>query len=96
VNPKAGEFLDSSILVYAFTTDPRAAVAQVLLERGGIISVQGFNEFTSVARRKLGMTWEEVRDSLAAIRTWSVLFSRSISTRMQTGSQSRNATATIR
>ena len=65
----AGEFLDSNILVYAFTTDPRAAAAQHLLERGGIVSVQGLNEFTNVARRKLGMTWEEVRDSLAAIRT---------------------------
>ena len=69
MNPMAGEFLDSNILVYAITTDPRAAAAQVLLERGGVVSVQGLNEFTNVARRKLGMTWEEVRDSLAAIRT---------------------------
>jgi hypothetical protein len=30
----AGEFLDRNILVYAFTTDPRAIVAQALLERG--------------------------------------------------------------
>jgi predicted nucleic acid-binding protein len=63
------EFLDSNILVYAFTTDRRAAVAQSLLEHGGIISVQGLNEFTNVARRKLAMTWAEVRESLAAIRT---------------------------
>ena len=63
------EFLDSNILVYAFTTDRRAAVAQGLLEHGGIISVQGLNEFTNVARRKLAMTWAEVRESLAAIRT---------------------------
>ena len=95
MSPIAGEFLDSNILVYAFTTDPRAADAQALLERGGIVSVQGLNEFTNVARRKLGMSWEEVRDSLAAIRTWSVLFSRSISTRMQRGSESPNATATV-
>jgi predicted nucleic acid-binding protein len=69
VSATAGEFLDSNILVYAFTTDPRAAAAQVLLERGGIVSVKGLNEFTNVARRKLGMTWGEVRDSLRAIRT---------------------------
>jgi predicted nucleic acid-binding protein len=31
--------------------------------------VQALNEFTNVARRKLGMTWAEVRDALAAIRT---------------------------
>jgi len=69
VNSTLGEFLDSKILVYAFTADPRAAVAQGLLERGGIISVQGLNEFTSMARRKLTMTWAEVLESLAAIRT---------------------------
>ena len=69
MNSTLGEFLDSKILVYAFTADPRAAVAQGLLERGGIISVQGLNEFTSMARRKLTMTWAEVLESLAAIRT---------------------------
>lgn len=62
------EFLDSNVLVYAFTDDVRAAVAQAMLERGCIISVQGLNEFTNVARRKLHMTWEEVRDALMAIR----------------------------
>jgi predicted nucleic acid-binding protein len=64
-----GEFLDSNILVYAFTTDARAAAAQTLLGRGCVISIQGLNEFTNVARRKLGMTWEEVREALAAMRT---------------------------
>ena len=64
-----GEFLDSNVLVYAFTSDPRAAVAQGLLERGCSTSVQGLNEFANVARRKLGMTWEEVRGALSAIRT---------------------------
>jgi predicted nucleic acid-binding protein len=63
------EFLDTNVLVYAFTTDPRAAAAQALLGRGCVTSVQAFNEFTNVARRKLGMTWAEVRAALAAIRT---------------------------
>lgn len=65
----AAAFLDSNVLVYAFTSDRRAAAAQALLERGCAISVQGLNEFTNVARRKLGMTWQEVREALAAIRT---------------------------
>jgi predicted nucleic acid-binding protein len=69
VSSTPDEFLDSNILVYAFTTDARAPVAQALLERGGIISVQVLNEFANVARRKLGMSWEEARESLAAIRT---------------------------
>jgi predicted nucleic acid-binding protein len=64
-----GEFLDTNILVYAFTTDPRAGAAQALLGRGCVTSVQALNEFTNVARRKLGMTWREVRDALAAVRT---------------------------
>jgi predicted nucleic acid-binding protein len=64
-----GEFLDSNILVYAFTADPRAAAAQKLLERGCAISVQALNEFANVARRKLGKSWAEIRDALAAIRT---------------------------
>src|SRR5271154_2798751 len=64
-----GEFLDSNVLVYAFTDDPRAAAAQALLERGCTISVQGLNEFANVARRKLGKSWQELGDDLAAIRT---------------------------
>jgi predicted nucleic acid-binding protein len=69
VNATPGEFLDSNVLVYAFTSDPRAHKAQELLARGCTAGVQGLNEFVSVARRKLGMTWVEVRDALAAIRT---------------------------
>jgi predicted nucleic acid-binding protein len=64
----AGEFLDSNVLVYAFTEDPRAAAAQALLERRCAISVQGLNEFANVAQRKLGKSWQELRDDLAAIR----------------------------
>jgi predicted nucleic acid-binding protein len=60
--------VDSNVLIYAFTTDARAATAQAVLERGCATGVQGLNEFTNVARRKLRMTWQEVRDALAAIR----------------------------
>ena len=63
-----GEFLDSNVLIYAFTTDARARGAQALLERNCLISVQGLNEFTTVARRKLSMSWEETREALSAIR----------------------------
>lgn len=64
-----GGFLDSNVLVYAFTADPRAAAAQDLLARRCVTSIQGLNEFANVARRKLGMSWSETRDALAAIRT---------------------------
>ena len=69
MNATPREFLDSNILVYAFTSDPRGQKAQELLARGCAAGVQGLNEFVNVARRKLGMTWVEVRDALAAIRT---------------------------
>ena len=71
MRPLPREFIDSNVLVYAFTTDPRAAKAQELLERGCIVGVQGLNEFTNVARRRLGLTWGEVREALAVIRTLS-------------------------
>lgn len=67
--PAPDEFLDTNILIYAFTSDPRAVIAEQLLARGCVTSVQGLNEFANVARRKLGMSWEEIRDALAAIRT---------------------------
>ena len=69
MRPTANAFLDTNVLIYAFTTDPRAAAAQDLLGRGWLTSVQALNEFTNVARRKLGMTWPEVREALAGIRT---------------------------
>ena len=63
-----GEFLDSNVLIYAFTNDPRAAKAQTLLTADCITSVQGLNEFANVARRKLNMSWTEVTQSLASLR----------------------------
>jgi predicted nucleic acid-binding protein len=69
VNVSPSDFLDTNILVYAFTTDPRAAQAQALLQRRCVIGVQGLNEFANVAKRKLRMTWMEIREALGAIRT---------------------------
>ncbi len=64
----AHEFLDTNVVVYAFSDDPRAAVAQDLLARRCHISVQVLDEFTHVARRKLGFDWNEVSAALADIR----------------------------
>ena len=62
-------FLDTNILVYAFVEDPRAAVAEALLAQKCETSVQALNEFANVARRKLRMTWGEVEEALALLRT---------------------------
>lgn len=64
----AGAFLDSNVLVYAFTDHPRAAAAQTLLQRGCVISAQGLNEFVNVARRKLRMSWRDVHTALGDIQ----------------------------
>jgi predicted nucleic acid-binding protein len=63
-------FLDTNVLVYAFTTDARAVKALELLHARPTISVQGLNEFTNVARRKLSMDWQEVRDAISALRVF--------------------------
>jgi predicted nucleic acid-binding protein len=64
------EFVDSNILVYTFAIDHRSAAAEALLQRGPVISVQSLNEFANVARRKLGMNWDELREALGVIRTF--------------------------
>ncbi|HVO80017.1 MAG TPA: PIN domain-containing protein [Terriglobales bacterium] len=59
----ARDFLDTNVLIYAVAkNDPRAAKAEALLTSGGMVSVQSLNELASVARRKLGMAWKEIRE----------------------------------
>jgi len=57
VSAASHEFLDSIVLIYAFTADPRGEQAQRLLADGCNIGVQGLNEFANVASLKLRMTW---------------------------------------
>ncbi|OYW60850.1 MAG: hypothetical protein B7Z40_19435 [Bosea sp. 12-68-7] len=64
----AREFLDTNVLVYAFSDDPRSARAEALLAKGCVSGVQALNEFANVARRKLAMEWREVREALDALR----------------------------
>ncbi|MCL4766480.1 MAG: PIN domain-containing protein [Hyphomicrobiaceae bacterium] len=61
-------FFDTNILVYLTAGDPaRSSAARALLTAGGTVSVQVLNEFTSVARRKLGFSWDEVREFIGTI-----------------------------
>lgn len=63
-------FFDTNVLIYLVGMDEqRSPRAEALLARGGVVSVQVLNEFTAVARRKLGMSWEDVTEALFAIRT---------------------------
>ena len=62
-------FLDTNVLIYAVAEgDPRRAQAEDLLASGGVLSVQVLNEFVSVARRKILMSWSDVTQALDAFR----------------------------
>src|SRR6266566_9769760 len=62
-------FFDTNVLVYVVgQKDERTARAEALMANGGVISVQVLNELASVSRRKLGLSWEDVGDALAALR----------------------------
>jgi predicted nucleic acid-binding protein len=67
MNDKA--FFDTNVLIYVIgEKDERTVRAEALVASGGVVSVQVLNELAAVARRKLGLTWEEIGDALAAIR----------------------------
>lgn len=62
-------FFDTNVLIYALAEgDPRNAQAEELLASGGVLSVQILNEFVSVARRKILMSWSDVKEALDAFR----------------------------
>lgn len=66
----AKPFLDTNIIVYAFSSnDPRNAKAEALLQAGGVVSVQVLNEFVNVLRRKQQRGWDEIQEGLDALKT---------------------------
>jgi predicted nucleic acid-binding protein len=65
----AKAFFDTNVLIYAVAEDdPRTARAEELLASGGVLSVQILNEFVSVARRKVLMSWSDVTEALDAFQ----------------------------
>jgi predicted nucleic acid-binding protein len=70
-------FLDTNVLVYAFgmkkssMPDPRAEIAQEIVIRGAVVSVQVLNEFVQVCHRKAGLTWERIVALLQVIKELS-------------------------
>jgi predicted nucleic acid-binding protein len=66
----AERFLDTNVLLYLLSADvSKADRAEELVADGGVVSVQVLNEFAAVALRKLGLTFEETREALAAVRS---------------------------
>lgn len=65
----ARAFFDTNVLIYALAeNDPRSARAEELLAAGGMISVQVLNELASVARKKLSMSWAEIKEAIEAFQ----------------------------
>jgi predicted nucleic acid-binding protein len=63
-------FFDTNVLLYLMSEDEtKADRAEQCLAQGGVISVQVLNEFTSVASRKLKLSYPDIRDFLTTIRT---------------------------
>jgi predicted nucleic acid-binding protein len=68
--PAADVFLDTNVLLYLLSDEAaKADRAELLISRGGVVSVQVLNEFASVATRKLSVTLPEVREILSTVRT---------------------------
>lgn len=62
-------FFDTNIIVYLLSGEPaKANTAESLIAGGGVISVQVLNEFSSVARRKLALSWAETEEVLEALK----------------------------
>lgn len=62
-------FFDTNILLYLLSGDQeRADKAEAIFSICGVISIQVLNEFSSVASRKLRMSYPEIRETLLTIR----------------------------
>ena len=62
-------FFDTNVILYTLAEgDSRQPIAADRLAQGGTISIQVLNEFATVARRKLKLSWPEVAKALAAVR----------------------------
>jgi predicted nucleic acid-binding protein len=65
----ANVFFDTNVLVYAFAAaSAKSTKAEMALAAGGFTSVQVFNEFANVCRRKLDLTWDEIASRVEVLK----------------------------
>lgn len=63
-------FIDTNVLLYLLSANTtKADRAEAIVQAGGLISVQVLNEMANVTRRKLAMSWMEINELLALIRS---------------------------
>ncbi len=55
----SAEFLDTNIILYLLDNGPKAEIAENLVARGGMISVQVLNETLANCIRKAGLSWQD-------------------------------------
>jgi predicted nucleic acid-binding protein len=64
------DFFDTNVILYLLSEDAaKADRALALLASGGTVSVQVLNEAASVARRKLDLDWDKIRELLGTVRS---------------------------
>ncbi len=62
-------FFDSNVLLYLASDDTaKADRAEAVVAAGGAISIQVLNDLTNVARRKMHMSWDDIRMFLELLR----------------------------
>jgi predicted nucleic acid-binding protein len=65
----AANFFDTNVLLYLASSETeKADRAEQALASGGVISVQVLNELANVARKKMSLSWPEIRGFLSTIR----------------------------
>lgn len=63
-------FIDSNVLIYLMSADStKADQAEAIVRAGALISVQVLDEVANVARRKLGMSWQDLNEFLTLVRS---------------------------
>ncbi|MDE0058939.1 MAG: PIN domain-containing protein [Defluviicoccus sp.] len=61
-------FLDTNVLIYVQSADPKGEIARRAILAGGTVSVQVIDEFTAALRRKFRLEWHEIADAVADLR----------------------------
>ena len=74
-------FFDTNVLVYLTSDDAaKADRAEVILAKGGAISVQVLNELANVARRKMQMSWDDTHAFLNMLRGLLTIYPLTVET----------------
>ncbi len=78
------DFLDTNVLIYAFTPDDdKAHMAETLLGAKPLISVQGLNEMVNVLLRKRAFSWLEVDEVMDSVIRLCEVRPQSVATHQQ-------------